>query len=176
MIRKFCDRVSVWACAIGMLLNGAAMSLTVATTWRLVEVEGVHAIVGPNASADRRRRQRLPVSNRTFRRFPGSRPRPSHAPAGFRQCRPASCRRRLGARPCRRLRGSLGRSRQGHPGGPQPDHGAARTRSQIPFYSIRIRNPVALEAMPVVLLACCPATRFRGRNGKCNRRSEPWKD
>ncbi len=133
MIRKLCDRASVWACAVGMLLGAAGMSLTVAAAEpataptseatalrigflldlssgsaevyrdrqrafelaikhvnegggvfglpvtvavadatadpekavaaarRLVEVEGVHAIVGPNASASA-----LPVAERVI--------------------------------------------------------------------------------------------------------------
>ena len=112
----------------------------VAAARRLVEVEGVHAIVGPNASASA-----LPVAERVI--GPAAIPTVSFSatsPAltavadngflfraalsdvsqgpvlarlarerGFRQCRPAPCRRSLGAGPCRRLRGGLGRSRQG---------------------------------------------------------------
>ena len=36
-------------------------------------------LLGHLAGADRRRRQRFPVSNRAFRRFPGTRPRPPRA-------------------------------------------------------------------------------------------------
>ena len=133
MIRKFCDRISLWACAIGLLLGAAGMSLAgvvaeptkaradestplkigllldlssgsaevyrdrqrafelaikhvnqgggvfglpvtvavadatadpkkaVAASRHLVEVEGVHAIVGPNASASA-----LPVAERVI--------------------------------------------------------------------------------------------------------------
>ena len=78
-------------------------------------------LLGHVPGADGRRRQRFPVSNRAFRRLAGARPRPRRARAGLRQCRPAPCRRPLGAGACRRFRSRLGRRPRLHPGRPRPD-------------------------------------------------------